>query len=69
LPENNPTTYNRNLLLPGTNNHTFAVPTSISITPNTTLVFDPLGRPSAGATLTVNGAGTITIEAETGYVR
>jgi len=71
LPETNPTTYNRNLQLPGTNSHTFTAPSGVTITPNTTLVFDPLGRPSAGARLTVSGAGTITVtvEAETGYVR
>lgn len=68
LPETNPTTYDRNLRLPGTNSHTFAAPTGVTITPDTTLVFDPLGRSSAGATLTVSGAGSITVEAETGYV-
>jgi len=30
--------------------------------------FDALGKPSAGATITVSGSNTITVEAETGYV-
>lgn len=67
LPETNPTTYT-NLQLPGINSHTFAVPSGVTIAPDTTLVFDPLGRPSAGATLAISGAGTISVEAETGYV-
>jgi len=67
LPETNPTTYNRNLQLPGTNSHTFTAPNGVTIS-DTTIVFDPLGRPSTGAAITVSGAGTITVEAETGYV-
>lgn len=69
LPETNPTTYDRNLLLPGSSSNTFTAPSGVTITPDTTIVFSPLGRPSAGATLTVSGAGTITVAAETGYVR
>ncbi len=68
LPETNPTTYDRNLQLPGTNSHTFTAPSGVTISPDTTIVFNPLGRPSAGATITVSSAGTITVEAETGYV-
>ncbi len=57
------------LNLPGGSTHTFSAPAGVTLTPDTTLVFDPLGRPSPGATLAVSGAGTITVEAETGYVR
>lgn len=31
--------------------------------------FEPSGRPSAGRSIAVVGAGTVTVEAETGYVR
>jgi MSHA pilin protein MshC len=56
------------LNLPGTSTPSITAPAGVTISPDTTLVFDPLGRPSAGAILTVLGAGTITVEAETGYV-
>jgi MSHA pilin protein MshC len=60
------------LLLSGTNTNTFAAPNGVTLTPDTaTITFDPLGRPVTltAASLTVSGgAGTITVEAETGYV-
>lgn len=44
-------------------------PGSVTLTPAATLRFDPLGRATLGAgNYTVSGAGTITVEAETGYV-
>lgn len=60
--------YGRNLSLPGINSHQFSAPSGVTLTPDTTLSFNALGRPSAAATLTVSGAGTISVEAETGYV-
>jgi MSHA pilin protein MshC len=63
-------TFNRNLLLPGINSHTFAAPTGVTLSPSTTLSFDPLGRPSAAGSFTITGiAQPIIVEAETGYVR
>ncbi len=56
------------LNLPGSNTNTFNPPSGVTLTPNVTLTFDPLGKPSAAATLTVSGSGNITVEAETGYV-
>jgi MSHA pilin protein MshC len=61
-------TYGRNLILPGSNSHQFSAPSGTTLTPDTTLSFDPLGHPSAAATLTVSGAGAIAVEAGTGYV-
>lgn len=57
------------LNLPGGNSHIFSAPAGVTLTPDATLVFDPLGRSSAGAIFTVTGAGSFTVEAETGYVR
>lgn len=54
------------LNLPGANSHTFATPANLTLVP-VTVTFDPLGR-SAGASIAVSGAGTITVVAETGYV-
>lgn len=56
------------LLLPGRSSHQLAAPAGVTLTPDATLTFDPLGRPSAAATLAVSGAGTISVEAETGHV-
>lgn len=68
IPENSPTTYPRTLVLPGRDTGTIAAPSGVSVSSTVSpLVFDPLGR-SAGATITVGGAGTITVVAETGYV-
>lgn len=61
-------TFGRALALPGINANSFAAPAGVALTPDTVLVFDPLGRPSAGAVLAVSGVGNITVEAETGYV-
>jgi MSHA pilin protein MshC len=60
--------YARGLTLPGSNSNAFAAPAGVTVTPDTTLRFDALGRPSAGAVLAVTGSGTIVVEAETGYV-
>ena len=60
------------LNLPGTSTNTFAAPSGVTLNPGTaTIIFDPLGRPvtlSASSFTVSGGAGTITIEAETGYV-
>ena len=40
----------------------------VTLTPDATVVFDPLGRTATTITFAVSGAGTITVEAETGYV-
>lgn len=63
-------TFNRNLLLPGSSSHTFAAPAGVTLSPPTTLRFDPLGRPSAAGSFTITGiAQPIIVEAETGHVR
>jgi MSHA pilin protein MshC len=59
----------RALPLPGINANSFAAPAGVALAPDTVLVFDPLGRPSAGAVLAVTNAGNITVNAETGYVQ
>lgn len=58
------------LVLPGTNTNAFAAPTGVTLTPaNDAVIFDALGRPSAAKFFTVSGqAGTISVEAGTGYV-
>ena len=60
------------LNLPGTSTNSFAAPGGVTLNPDTaTIIFDPLGRPvtlSASSFTVSGGAGTITIEAETGYV-
>lgn len=65
-------TFDRNLTLPGRSNNFITAPDGVSINPLTIVNFDALGRPTnlaANLTLTVSGdGGTITVEAETGYV-
>jgi MSHA pilin protein MshC len=60
------------LNLPGTSTNSFAAPGGVTLNPDTaTIIFDPLGRPvtlSASSFTVSGGAGTIVIEAETGYV-
>lgn len=60
------------LNLPGTSTNAFAAPSGVTLSPaSATIIFDPLGRPvtlSASSFTVSGGAGTITIEAETGYV-
>lgn len=56
------------LNLPGSATNQFSTPAGVALTPDTTLIFSPLGRPLAAAMLTVTGSGNITVEAETGYV-
>lgn len=55
---------------PGTNAFAHDAPSGVSL-PATSFSFSALGRPSAGTTITVTGDGakTITIAAETGYVQ
>lgn len=60
--------YGRALMLPGSNGNQLVAPAGVVLTPDTTLTFDALGRPSAATTLAVSGAGGIVVEAETGYV-
>jgi MSHA pilin protein MshC len=56
--------------LPGRNNNAINPPAGVSLNPAAgAVIFDALGRPDAGAAFVVSGgAGTITVEAETGYV-
>ncbi len=63
-------TFDRDLVLPGENDNQLDPPGGVTLTPNATVIFDPLGRIQSAATLTftVSGAGNITVEAETGYV-
>lgn len=58
------------LNLPSSASNTFAAPNGTSLAPaSATIVFDALGRPDAAKSFTVSGgAGTISVEAETGYV-
>jgi len=58
------------LNLPGSGTNTFAPPGNVSLAPAAdTVTFDALGRPDAAKSFTVSGGGgTITVEAETGYV-
>jgi len=58
------------LMPPSTDPYVINAPSGVTIA-NASVTFDALGRPSAAATLTVSGdtPRTITIEAETGYVR
>jgi MSHA pilin protein MshC len=63
------TTYDRNLVLPGSNSHTFTAPAGVTLAPPAVLVFDALGRPSAGGSFSITGSGEpIVVEAVTGYV-
>jgi len=54
---------------PGTDPFTLTAPSGVTIG-NVSFTFNALGKPSAGASITVTGdvARTITVEAETGYV-
>lgn len=55
---------------PGTGAFAYSAPSGVTLA-GTSFTFSALGKPSAGGTFTVTGdvARTITIEAETGYVR
>ncbi|KAF0164707.1 MAG: MSHA pilin protein MshC [Rhodocyclaceae bacterium] len=68
-------TYPRSLSLPAKDNacggptNQICAPANVTLTGPATLTFTPLGRPDAAKSFTVSGgAGTITVEAETGYV-
>ena len=55
----------------GESSFTRTAPSNVTISPDTTFVFNAQGAPSTGAALTVSGGGTnrtITVEAGTGYV-
>lgn len=58
------------LNLPGGNANAFSAPAGTTLAPaNDTVIFDALGRPDAAKAYVVSGgAGTIVVEAETGYV-
>lgn len=58
------------LTLPGSNANTLTPPAGVTLNPaNATITFDANGRPGAAAAFVVSGGvGTITLEAETGYV-
>lgn len=60
------------LNLPATNTNTVVPPSGVTLNPTSgTIIFDPLGRPItlSPASFTVSGgAGTLTVEAGTGYV-
>ncbi len=69
VPEATTTTFNRNLVLPGSNSHTFNAPAGVTLSPPADLVFDALGQPSAGGSFTITGSSApIVVEAVTGYV-
>ena len=55
----------------GESSFTRIAPSNVTISPDTTFVFNAQGAPSTGGALTVSGGGTnrvITVEAGTGYV-
>jgi len=54
---------------PSSRSYSITAPSGVTLA-GTSFTFDALGKPDAGATLTVTGdvARTITVEAETGYV-
>ncbi len=58
------------LNLPGSGTNSFAAPSGVSLSPAAdAVIFDALGRPDAAKSYVVSGGGgTITVEAETGYV-
>ncbi|WP_131110525.1 GspH/FimT family pseudopilin [Sulfuricystis thermophila] len=58
------------LALPGSGTNGFTAPAGVTLTPaNDTVIFDALGRPDAAKIYTLSGgAGSIVIEAESGYV-
>ncbi len=60
------------LNLPGSSTNTFVAPAGVTLAPAAaTVIFDALGRPDNANSLVFavsGGAGTITVEAETGYV-
>ncbi len=66
-------TFNEPLLLPGSSANRIAPrQVATTVTGPATLVFDPLGRATAGSyvyTVTGDSTRTITVEAGTGYVR
>lgn len=63
------TTYDRNLVLPGSNSNTFNAPAGVTLAPPAVLVFDALGQPSAAGSFTITGSSApIVVEAVTGYV-
>jgi MSHA pilin protein MshC len=70
IPEDTATNTWAALILPGRSVNTINPPAGVTLAPAAdTITFDALGRPDAGAAFTVSGgAGTVTVEAETGYV-
>lgn len=58
------------LTLPGLSVNAITPPSGVTLSPtNDAITFDAQGRPDAAAAFVVSGgAGTITVEAETGYV-
>lgn len=62
-------TFDRNLVLPGGSGNQITAPSGVTLSPAATLIFDPLGWPSAAGSFTVSGvAQPIVVEAETGHV-
>jgi MSHA pilin protein MshC len=64
-------TFNRQLLLPGSNSNQISPRGSTTLNGPATLVFDTLGRASAASyvyTVTGDSAVTLTVDAGTGYV-
>jgi MSHA pilin protein MshC len=52
----------------GTSPYTVSAPSSVTYTAASTFTFDRIGRPSLGQAITITGGGSITVEAESGYV-
>ena len=62
-------TFDRNLVLPGSNSNSFTAPAGVTLSPAAVLVFDDWGQPSAGGSFSITGSGEpIVVEAVTGYV-
>lgn len=63
------TTFDRALVLPGSNSNTFTAPASVTLSPPAVLVFDALGQPSAAGSFSITGSSApVVVEAVTGYV-
>jgi len=58
------------LVLPGSSSNQFSPPAGVTLTPaSSTFTFSALGKASAAQSFTLSGgAGSITVESETGYV-
>jgi MSHA pilin protein MshC len=59
-----------NLLAPGGGSSPYTVnaPSSVTYTAASSFTFDRIGRPSVGQAILISGGGSVTVEADSGYV-